>query len=84
MATLLRDTADIRAKLLNIWKLVEERKISPAEARLHIGLARSVLATLAVEISAAHLARLDIPAVSLGRGPEALPMTPRRHPKPDA
>lgn len=78
MATLLRDTADIRAKLLNIWKLVEERKISPAEARLHIGLARAVLATLAVEISAAHLARLDVPSVSLGRGPETITFTPKR------
>ena len=83
MATLFRDTADIRAKLLNVWKLVEERKISPAEARLHIGLARSILATLAVEISAAHLARLDIPAIPLGRGPETLPLTPRK-PRPDA
>jgi hypothetical protein len=72
MAHVLRDTAEIRQKLLNIWKLVDEKKVSASEARLHIGLARAVLETLKVEIAAAHLTRAEIPSVSLGRTPETL------------
>jgi hypothetical protein len=60
---LLKDTADIRAKLLEIWKLVDEHKISSSEARLHISLARAVLETLKVEIAAAHLSQTNIPSV---------------------
>ena len=66
---ILRDTADIRAKLLEIWKLVDQKKISSSEARLHISLARAVLETMKVEIAAAHLAQSQIPPVSLGRLP---------------
>jgi hypothetical protein len=60
----------VRARLLTIWQLVDEKKLSAAEARLHIGLARAVLETLKVEIAAAHLARADLPPVSLGRNIE--------------
>jgi hypothetical protein len=59
----LRNTADVRRKLLEIWKLVDEKKISSSEARLHISLARAVLETLKVEIAAAHLAQTNIPSV---------------------
>jgi hypothetical protein len=83
MANLLRDTADVRAKLLHIWKLYDEKKIKEAAVRIHIGLARSVLETLKVEIAAAHLARLDVPALPLGRGPDTLTLLPRK-PKHDA
>lgn len=62
---LLKDTADIRAKLLQVWKLVDEKKISSSEARLHISLARAVLETLKVEIAAAHLAQTQIPSVPI-------------------
>jgi hypothetical protein len=51
---------------------VDDKKISASEARLHISLARAVLETLKVEMMAAHLARADIPPVSLRRNPEAL------------
>ena len=61
----IKDTADIRAKLLDIWKRIDEKKISSAEARLHISVARAVLDTLKVEMAAAHLARTDIPSVPL-------------------
>lgn len=66
-ATVLRDTADIREKLLAIWKLVDEKKISVTEARLHIGLARAVLDTLKVEIASAHLAQANLPSVPIGK-----------------
>ena len=56
-------TSDIRAKILHVWKLVDERKISHPEARLQMGLARTVLETLKVEIAAAHLARVDVPPI---------------------
>ena len=68
IATIIRDTADIRQKMLAIWKLLDEKKIPTAEVRLHIGLAHAVLATLKVEIAAAHLlAAGEIHAVSIGR-----------------
>jgi hypothetical protein len=61
----LKDTADIRRKMLEVWRLVNDKKISTSEARLHIGLARVILETLKVEIAAAHLSRSDIPSVSI-------------------
>jgi hypothetical protein len=62
----IKDTADIRARLLEVWKLVDEKKISSSEARLHISLARAVLETLKVEIAAAHLATHP-PTIAIGR-----------------
>jgi hypothetical protein len=67
MALVLKDTADVRRKLLDVWRLLDEKKMSAAEARLHIGLARAVLETLKVEIAAAHLARAELPPVGLGQ-----------------
>jgi hypothetical protein len=72
-ATMLKDTADIRAKLLEIWKQIDEKKISSSEARLHISVARAILDTLNVEMAAAHLAQQSIPSVPiLGSGAVAL------------
>jgi len=65
--SIIKDTADIRQKMLHIWQQVDEKKISASEARMHMGLARVILETLKVEIAAAHLARADIPSVSLAR-----------------
>ena len=73
MSSVMRDTADIRAKLLEIWKKIDEKKISSSEARLHISVARAILDTLKVEMTAAHLARSDIPSV-----PIATPRLPVR------
>ena len=67
-ANVLKDTADIRAKLLGIWKLIDDRKISASEARLHISVARAILDTLKVEMTAAHLAQQQFPSVPLGSG----------------
>jgi hypothetical protein len=64
-AKVLKDTADIREKLLRIWDKVDRKEMSTSEARLHIGLARAILDTLKVEIAAAHLARSRIPAVPI-------------------
>ena len=33
-AGVIKDTADIRTKLLEIWKQIDEKKISSSEARL--------------------------------------------------
>lgn len=68
MSSVMKDTADIRAKLLDVWKKIDEKKISSSEARLHISVARAVLDTLKVEMAAAHLARADIPAVPISSG----------------
>ena len=65
VSTVIKDTADIRDKILRVWKLVDEKKISLAEARLHMGLARTLLETLKVEIAAAHLAQSQIPSVQV-------------------
>jgi hypothetical protein len=62
-ASVIRDTADIRAKLLEVWKQIDEKKISSSEARLHISVARAILDTLKVEMAAAHLAQSAIPSV---------------------
>jgi hypothetical protein len=67
-ASLLKDTSDIRAKLLDVWKQIDEKKISSSEARLHISVARAILDTLKVEMAAAHLARSSIPPVAILSG----------------
>jgi hypothetical protein len=67
-ATLLKDTADIRIKLLEIWKQIDEKKISSSEARLHISVARAILDTLKVEMAAAHLTQQIIPSVPILTG----------------
>lgn len=59
----MKDTADIRAKMLELWRLVDENKISASEVRLHIGIARVILDTLKVEMAAAHISQTHIPAV---------------------
>lgn len=74
---IIKNTADIRQRLLEIWRLVDEKKISAAEARLHISLARAVLETMKVEIAAAHLAQASIAPVMLGSGRVSLSVTPR-------
>jgi hypothetical protein len=72
-ATALKDTADIRAKLLDIWKQIEEKKISSSEARLHISVARAILDTLKVEMAALHLSQQAIPSVPV-RGSGVVPL----------
>lgn len=67
-ARVIRDTADIRTKLLEIWKQIDEKKISSSEARLHISVARAILDTLKVEMAAAHLAQASIPSVPIVGG----------------
>jgi len=62
-AMTIRDTADVRAKLLRVWRLVDDKKITASEARLHIGLARAILDTLKVEIAMAHLNRSQVPSI---------------------
>jgi len=61
----MKDTADIREKMLRLWKLVDEKKISTPEARLHIGIARTILETLKVEIAAAHLSQQQLSSVPI-------------------
>jgi hypothetical protein len=60
-----KDTADIRRKMLTIWKLVDEKKITTSEARLHIGIARTILETIKVEIAAAHLNQANLDPVPI-------------------
>ena len=65
---IVKDTADIRAKLLEIWKLVDAKQISASEARLHISLARAVLETMKIEIAYAHLTQTQIPPMPMSSG----------------
>lgn len=58
-------TADIRMKMLKLWKQVDEGTISASQLRLHIGLARVILETLKVEMTAAHLSQVNIPPVTV-------------------
>lgn len=73
---IIRTTADIRQKLLDVWKLVDNKQISAGEARLHISLARAVLETMKVEIAAAHLAQQSISPITLSAG-AMLSVSPR-------
>jgi hypothetical protein len=59
----MHDTADIRDKMLKLWKLLDENKVSATQVRLHIGIARTILETLKVEMAAAHLNKAHIDAV---------------------
>jgi len=65
----MRDTAGIRQKMMEIWSRVDSGDMTHQEARVHIGLARTVLDTLKVEIAAAHLNVSSVPPVSLGTKP---------------
>jgi hypothetical protein len=78
MSIVLKDTADVRAKILLVWKLFDEKKMSVAEARVHMGLARTVLETLRAEIMAAHLAQINLPPVSLTSKADALSLGRRQ------
>jgi len=78
MALILKDTADIRAKILAVWKAVDEKKMTVTEARLHMGLARTILETLRVEIMAAHLTQSSIPPINVTRRADALPLVSSR------
>jgi hypothetical protein len=49
--------------MLSLWKKLEDGKLTHAEARVHIGFARTVLDTLKVEIAAAHLSEASLPHV---------------------
>jgi len=61
----MQNTADIRMKMLELWTLVNAGKISASEVRLHIGIARVILDTLKVEMTAAHVNQTKIPAVQI-------------------
>ena len=63
---IVRNTADIRAKLLEIWKQVDAKEISASEARLHISIARAVLETMKIEIAYAHLTQTQVPPMPIG------------------
>lgn len=78
MAMTIKDTADVRAKILEVWQLVDQKKISISEARIHIGLARAILDTLKVEIAAAHLAQAQLPSVPVIGRTEILPLRRRQ------
>jgi hypothetical protein len=64
----IKNTADIRAKLLEVWRLVDEKKISLSEARVHVATARAVLDSIKVEIAMAHLSQ-SIAPITLGKNP---------------
>ena len=68
MASVIKDTGDIRAKLLEVWRRIDDKTISASEARLHIATARAILDTLKVEMVAAHLVRSQIPPMSVTGG----------------
>ena len=70
-------TADIRARMLNLWKRVDEGKISATELRMQIGLARVILDTLKVEMAAAHLNQSTISAIPV-RPPLPLKVIPSK------
>lgn len=62
----MRDTADIQQKLIQVIEGFEHGSISAGEARVIIGAARGILDAKKVEIAAAHLGGVPIPAVPVG------------------
>ncbi len=70
---LLKETADLRARLYKIWKLIDAKKISNAEAKLHISMVRAVLETRRLDIGALYLTQqVQIPTGLTAR-PRGLP-----------
>jgi hypothetical protein len=65
----MRDTTELRAKMLDIWNKVDANKMTAVEARIRIGLARTILDSLKVEIAAAHLKASILPAVPMTPNP---------------
>jgi len=65
----MKDTADLRKKVLALWGKFDDGKLTATEARTHIGFARTLLDAVKVEIAAAHLNQRDVPAVSIGAEP---------------
>lgn len=61
----MKDTGQLRTKLLVLWAKYDKGDIDAAEAKTHISFARATLDTLKVEIAAAHLSAGIIPAVSM-------------------
>ena len=61
----MKDTSQLRNKLLTLWAKFDKGEIDATEARTHIGFARATLDTIKVEIAAAHLSSAQIPAVPL-------------------
>jgi len=67
---LLRETGELRAKMYKIWKAFEAKKISNAEAKLHISFTRSILETRRLEIASLYLAQqVQMPPAGLGSRP---------------
>lgn len=73
-----KDTAEIREKMLELWKLVDSKQITTSEARMHISIARTILETIKVEIAFAHLSRSQIPSVPLSHLPPPVITTKRQ------
>lgn len=65
----MKDTAELRGKMMAIWREVDAGKISHTEARVHIGFARTVLDSLKVDIAAAHLNQGAIPSAPISTAP---------------
>jgi len=64
--------------MLEVWQRVDSGDIASTEARVHVGIARTILDSLKVEIAAAHLNREQIPAVPLGDSDGLVVARPRR------
>jgi hypothetical protein len=56
--------------MIELWKQLDDNKITATQVRLHIGLARTVLETLKVEMAASHLNQTRIAPVSIA--PDAI------------
>jgi hypothetical protein len=59
------DTADVRRRMIELWEQVYDGTISGVQARIHIGIARTVLESLKVEIAAAHLSDRELQPVQM-------------------
>jgi hypothetical protein len=53
--------------MLMLWSKFEKGEVSAIEARVQIGLARTIIDTLKVEIAAAHLSQSEVPNMPLIR-----------------
>ena len=61
----MKDTGQLRARLLKLWAQFDKGEIDATEARTHIEFARATLDTIKVEIAASHLSAAQIPPVPL-------------------
>jgi hypothetical protein len=61
----MKHTGHLKAKILELWTAFENGEISAVEGRVHIGMARTIIETVKVELAASRPNVIEVPTVPL-------------------